>query len=215
MLKRGLLNWTRSFSKNEALTKLRENKLTVLLFVFLLCGVVFGTVSARFTCGDALDNLDFLFASNFKKRALQTPIDTFVCAMTSSFIFIFGLSLLALSVWGLLAIPMVPFFKGLGVGLTAGYLYAVYGLRGVAFHVLVLLPGVFISSVAVVLHARESLSISARLASKVFPKSDIDKLWPSLKLYLVKTGGAFIVVAASAAADVIFALLFARWFVFA
>ena len=207
-------NFRGKVKKHEMIKVIKENKLTVLLLVFLFAGMIFGAISARFAGDEILENLDFLFASNFRVRASQPAFATFAASLTSSFIFVFCLFLLGLSAWGILIIPLIPFFRGLGLGLTAGFLYSTYGLKGVAFHLIVLLPGVFLSAAAIILQSKESLVFSARLASKILPKGVLDRLWPSFQLYLLRTGYIFIILVFSAAIDLFFTAVFAGYFTF-
>ena len=60
--------------------------------------------------------------------------------------------------------PFFLLFRGYGLGLTAGFLCAVlYQWQGALFHLLVILPGAFCSSLALILAGREALRASRRL----------------------------------------------------
>ena len=85
MKKKILSNLNRK-SKN-ILKIILENKLVSLLVLFLLIGMTTGSICAKFSDDNFIDNLDFLFASNFKIRAEQAMTDTFIASFTSSFIF--------------------------------------------------------------------------------------------------------------------------------
>ena len=46
------------------------------------------------------------------------------------------------------------------MGITAGYLYAAYGFGGFLFHLAVILPGAFLSLIAIIIAAKESIRFS-------------------------------------------------------
>lgn len=201
-------------SKQIILNLIRQNKLVFTLTVFLFFGILFGAISARYSDEQMLENMDFLFASNFKARLSLPLFNIFVASLSSSFVFLLCLFMMGSSIWGLAFIPTIPFFRGFGVGLTAGYLYSTYGFTGVAFHFLVLLPSVLISSVAIIIEAKESTIFSARLAAKIRPNSDFEKIWPNMKNYLTKTGYMLIALVVSALLDVFCTMTFAQHFSF-
>ncbi len=201
-------------SKTSFISLIKKYKLLTLIALLLLSGMIFGTFCVGFAEENTIESLDFLFASNFKVRSQQSLFEIFSTSLTSSFVFVALMTLLGLSVWGVLAIPIVPFFRGFGLGLTAGFLYSNYGIKGFLYHLIVLLPGVIISSVAILIHARESLVFSARLMSKILPKGNIDRLWERTKLYFLRTGYVLIILAASSLVDMLFTMLFSGYFNF-
>ena len=201
-------------SKTSFISLIKKYKLLTLIALLLLSGMIFGTFCVGFAEENTIESLDFLFASNFKVRSQQSLFEIFSTSLTSSFVFVALMTLLGLSVWGILAIPAVPFFRGFGLGLTAGFLYSNYGIKGFLYHLIVLLPGVIISSVAILIHARESLVFSARLMSKILPKGNIDRLWERTKLYFLRTGYVLIILAASSLVDMLFTMLFSGYFNF-
>lgn len=193
---------------------IRENKLISLLTLFLICGMVLGAASARFANDNMIENMDFLFASNFKVRASQSLFNTFAASLTSSFIFVICTFLMGLSVWGVVPIPIIPLFRGVGLGLTAGFLYSNYGFKGFAYHLIVLLPGILISAAAIILEAKEAIFFSLKLASTISPKSSPEKMWTKFRMYLLHTGYVFIISVVASIIDTLFTVLFAGWFNF-
>lgn len=193
---------------------IKQNKLISLFIFFLLMGMIFGTVSAKNASEQMINNLDFLFASNFTNRGSQSMFTTFVVSLNSLFIFVFFIFLLGLCLFGTVVIPATLFFRGFGLGITAGFLYSIYGFKGILFHLIVILPGVLISSIAIVIESKEAVMFSSRLVSKVLPKSPPEKLWSYFKIYLVRTGYIFIIITISAIVDMLFNFIFARLFSF-
>lgn len=143
----------------------RLNHSMVLLSLFLLSGMIFGAFFARKTDFSLLELLDFLLSSNFKARAGQPFFAVFSASFASAFLFLFFCFLCGLSMWGMFLIPASIFFRGFGLGLTSGYLYAAYGWKGILFNFLVILPGAFVCSLALLLGAREGIRFSRRIAA--------------------------------------------------
>lgn len=193
---------------------IKQNKLISLFIFFLLMGMVFGALSAKNASSSIIESLDFLFASNFKNRETQSMFTTFIASLNSLFIFVFFIFLLGLCMFGVVVIPASLFFRGFGLGITAGFLYSMYGAKGILFHLIVILPGVFLSSIAIIIEAKESLIFCSRLISKVLPKAPPEKLWPYFKTYLIKTGYIFIIITICAALDMLLNSIFAHLFSF-
>lgn len=204
----------RNCNTQNLITVIKQNKLVSLFIFFLLIGMIFGALSAKNASDSVIESLDFLFASNFKNRDSQPMLTTFIVSLNSLFIFVFLIFLLGLCMFGIVVIPASLFFRGFGLGITAGFLYSMYGVKGILFHLIVILPGVFLSSIAIVIEAKEATIFCSRLISKTLPKSSPEKLWPHFRSYLTKTGYIFIIITICAAIDMIFNSIFAHLFSF-
>ena len=103
------------------------------LYLFALCflaGMVLGVVMSLRTGEETLQRFDFLFHTSAAIR-LEEPVSSiFAASFASSFLFLLVCFLCGLSVWGFLFVPAVVFFRGYGVGLTAGFLCAAYQWKG-------------------------------------------------------------------------------------
>lgn len=149
-----------------------------IIFVFLLLlGLSIGAVYARNADSVLLNSLDFLFTTNLDARLNQNVAGTFCACFASDFIFLFTLFLLGLAPWGIPVMPFIVFFKGFGTGLTAGYLFVTYSLKGAGFYLLVLLPGTFLFCIALILLSDYSFGFSKRMflysMSRTAPKMPI------------------------------------------
>ncbi len=193
----------------------RKNGLLYLMFcLILLGGMVCGALSERTADRTVLQRLDLLFLTNLDLRTKEGALWTFVSSFASNMIFLIILVLLGLSLWGSLMTVMVPFFKGYGYGLSIGFLYGTYGMKGAGYHLLVILPGSFLSSAVIAAAAlfsfRHSLSMAA---GSVFSPVRED---PAQRLagYMRSMIRMLILCACAAAADMIFSLFFSGLFSF-
>lgn len=195
-------------------TMFLEKGLLILLAALLLAGMVCGALAARYADESILGKLDILFASNYKTRAIQPIGTTFAASLASSFLFILATMMMGLSMWGVVLVPVIPFFRGFGLGLSAGYLYASFGWTGVLFHLSVMLPGMFLSAIAIILSAREAIRFSRRLAVTGFARRKKEPTMPDLHLYLVRNGLILGIGVLAALLDMLLTVSFAGLFSF-
>ncbi len=140
----------------------RQQFLLVFLGLFLIAGLILGVIFIRNADYSLLKTLDFVFFSNVKARSALPVLSIFVASLASSFLFLLFCFLCGLSIWGAYCVPLAPLFRGFGMGITAGYLYAAYGFQGFLFHLAVILPGAFICLIAILIASRESMLFSKR-----------------------------------------------------
>ena len=141
----------------------RQQFLLVFLGLFLIAGLILGVIFIRNADYSLLKTLDFVFFSNVKARSALPVLSIFVASLASSFLFLLFCFLCGLSIWGAYCVPLAPLFRGFGMGITAGYLYAAYGFQGFLFHLAVILPGAFICLITILIASRESMLFSKKI----------------------------------------------------
>ena len=141
----------------------RQQFLLVFLGLFLIAGLILGVIFIRNADYSLLKTLDFVFLSNVIARSVLLLLCIFVVSLESSFLFLLFCFLCGLSMWGAYCVPLAPLFRGFGMGITAGYLYAAYGFQGFLFHLAVILPGAFICLIAILIASRESMLFSKKI----------------------------------------------------
>ena len=141
----------------------RQQFLLVFLGLFLIAGLILGVIFIRNADYSLLKTLDFVFFSNVKARSALPVLSIFVASLASSFLFLLFCFLCGLSIWGAYCVPLAPLFRGFGMGITAGYLYAAYGFQGFLFHLAVILPGAFSCLIAILIASRESMLFSKKI----------------------------------------------------
>lgn len=182
---------------------------------FFLIGLIFGAFCARDADKSFLNSLDFIFATDFESRSEQTIFVTFAASMTSSFIFFIAEIFSALSAWGAVSLPIILWFKGIGVGISAGYLYKTYGLQGIGFYMLVMLPGVIILTIVLILQARRSLHFSVSVWSRLCKrKTHLRSSEPVLSQFLINSCYMLLGVAIASLTDALTSTFFAGLFNF-
>ena len=195
----------RLVDKASLIQAVRANTAAIFLALCFLVGMIAGAIVTRSVAPSILDKMDFLFYSNFQERATQPAFSVFSASFASSFLFVLVCFLCGLSLWGVFAVPAVLFFRGLGLGLTSGYLYAAHGFHGVIFHFLVILPGAFVCCLALVLAGRESMRFSRRITGTA---------GSGMKLYCLRYGAVFAMCFLAALLDLLTTVCFAGLFSF-
>lgn len=194
-------------SKTEIKHTMTQNRLLVLLGTVLLGGLVCGALLAGQAGISALQKLDFLFNSNYILRSGTSALSVFLASVCSSFLFVFADFLCGLSVWGTFLVPFVPFIRGIGLGMTAGYLYVTHGFYGGLFYAVVLLPGAFFSCLAILWSAKEALLFSHRLSRAGLSEKGEP---PNFLNYLSQFVRVLVLVFLGAGADTLFSWAFAK-----
>ena len=211
-----LISKAKSFMwENDILNFGKNNKTLVFMFVCLLMGVVWGSMSAGCINFETLDVLNGVFLNDFKERMTQNGTEVFVSSLSLYFIFALALELSALAVWGVVSVPLTVCFKGLGIGLSGGYLYMIYGLKGIAFYILILVPGIVISSIAFVLFGATAFKNALAIAKKIMPKTDNGAdVWNSVVPGIKKLGYCTLLLCFSSFVDMCFMMMFSGFFSF-
>ncbi|MBR1779071.1 MAG: hypothetical protein IJ758_01010 [Clostridia bacterium] len=202
------------------LTKLkifaRQNKILVILASILLLGIFFGAIIGDIIKNQTVEDITSLFLNNYKNRENQPIFYAFISSLSSIFLFILATFLIGLSAWGFTLAPFMPFFRGLSIGLIQNYLYSQYGMKGILFQILVLLPGIFISSIAILLMAKEAMIISYSFSNRLIFKerSRFDRE-VDIKTYIIKVGYVLSIALLSVIVDSFLNFLLLRFFHFA
>ena len=147
---------------------LQRYGMITMLIAILFFGLIMGAIRIGMTSSDALSRINAILSNFLNPNVSQTPAETFMKSFTFSFVFILLLYAFSISPTGLLFIPAVLFFRGLGYGLISGVLCVSYGLKGLAYYITVILPGAFLSSMALLYLAQYCMDFSASVLFLIF-----------------------------------------------
>ena len=198
--------------KAKSRLTLSDRRLELLFVVLVLMGTFLGAFLARRADASILEKLDFLLNSNFMQRADAPSNRVFLASAASVSFFLISEFLTGLAVWGVGVIPLLPFFRGLGLGMTGGYLLFTEGGRGFLFYLTVLLPGAFFSCLSVIWEATFSAYFSYLLCKSGLTDSNVEV--PRISVFLQQTGKALLLGFVGAAIDTLTAAAFAPYFPF-
>ncbi|MDR0914567.1 MAG: stage II sporulation protein M [Oscillospiraceae bacterium] len=202
-------------SPADAIAFVKANLLYFAFGFVILVGIFWGAAVAKGADRSLALSLDFLFTTNLQARLAHGFFETFCACFASNFMFLLAVYVFAAAPWGCAAVPLILFFKGFGVGLCAGHLYIQYGLKGLGFYVVVLLLGIFIFSVALVVHSKNAFNLSKRFVRLCFfKKSESFGFAAEFKNFTLKSAQVLIFAAFSALVDTVLWSVFAPLFNF-
>ena len=188
--------------KNSIKGFLSQNKRLVFLSLCLLLGIFCGSILIKFADENTLKLIKILFSSDIQERAAKSNLDFLITSLSSTFLFLVIPFFIGLSLYGFVFAPFVPFLRGFCIGMSEVYLYSSHGLKGLCFHSLIFLPGIFVSSLAILLASQEAFRMSNKLSTLALSADNLDVSF-ELKRYFVRSGCIVILAVVSAVVDII------------
>lgn len=174
---------------------------TIVFTLFFAAGVILGAFASFSASEDFLLDMDFLFTTNLQSRLNAGVIASFGAHFASNFIFFAAALLCGLSPWGVGVLPFILAFKGVGTGISAAYLISTYGIKGLGFYLVVVLPGAFVFSLALLFMCCECSKMSLRFARFVFVGGEGNFY---IRSYLIKCTYYLVLSALGALCDMFF-----------
>ena len=163
----------------------RRYGMAVFFIAVLFSGMILGAL--RIGVGNALFHeklFDYLHNTVTYKSDIQ-PLEVFADSFVLSMVFTLLLICSAVSVLGVTAVPLIMFVRGILYGAVSGYLCIVFGLKGLAYYIAVLLPGGFISALALVYCSQYCMDFSVSVIMSVFGKDSSIMLKQRLKEHIM------------------------------
>lgn len=201
------------YSHNLKALIMNNKSLTVLACILLL-GIFLGSLSIGAMKTTVINKIGVLFLDNLKNRSSEPLFFIFISSLSSVFIFVLLAFFMGLSVWGFIMVPFVPLVRGICIGFTQSYLYSQYGLYGIAFQLVVLFPGIFVSSIAILLITKEAMALSHSLSNVFIFNETNYKKRSEFKTYLFRGSCVFALTTLSAIIDTVLNFAFLRFFSF-
>ncbi|MBE6760842.1 MAG: hypothetical protein E7551_00975 [Ruminococcaceae bacterium] len=114
----------------------------------------------------------------------------FVLAILNSFLeqlpFVAAIFLSGTCMVGTVLVPSALVVRGAVYGMIFAYAYFTYGLMGIVFSLLILIPSAVISSIGFILSSREAVGFSLSLARLAFPETKKPHIEQDFKLYCMR-----------------------------
>lgn len=181
------------------------------VFVFMLAVFCAGELTgALLYCGNSAElpeSLKLISGSFFSGRAESTFIMTVINSFSGAFLLLSVCFLLGFGVVFQPVAAVVPFFRGIGIGITLAEINGEYGVKGFALSLAVAVPYAVASGIIIAAGAKESVLMSVSMAKAVFGDSRNKGL--DFKLYFTKFVMLAGLLAAAAAADGLLSFMFA------
>lgn len=195
----------------QTVSFIKERKIEIIYGLFLCLGLILGAV---FSGKQTLDGLDLsVFFNNFLlSHRNGSFLNVFLNALSSGFLYILFCFFSGMFALGGLSNALIILFKGSSVGLLMGYSYLFYGLKGLAFAFIIILPGAFVACIAFILSCKESFLFSLNFFRLFTKQPTLKSVVQDFKLYCIKFVIYLILIILSALLDGI--LTYAFWGVF-
>lgn len=190
-------------------TVLHKNQKLIVLTIMLICGLFVGALTVKNTNTVFGETLQSLVENYCVVRNGQSALNNFLSAFGSECIFLFPAMLFGVCIVGEPILFVLPFLKGLGIGVISGYLYQAYTLQGLMYFSTFILPASVIASAALLLGCKESVLMTRDL-SRVLLKGESHDGTEMLKLYILRYAVLFGSLAFSAALSSAITFLFSN-----
>lgn len=190
---------------------LAANRLLLVFSLIFMAGVLIGVMVFALSRTLLSGELSLILNINPADGSFKGGISALFSSSFSTILLLALLFLFGLSACGAPFSVIVPFFFGMGLGLTEAYYYST-GLKGLAAVGLLVAPHYLLAAIALVLGSIESIRMSLLLSRQLLPGGILGGLWTDFKLYCVRfvlfLGLAF----ASGVIDIVMRLIFGRLF---
>ena len=162
----------------------RNNALIALGTLFVL-GVILGVLVYNNAGDETLLLVERMQNDTIAARLEGGLGDNFAAALSSAAVFLGILFISGFCAIAQPAIVLMPFIRGLGFGIMSASLYMHHGTSALAFVGVLILPGMLISTMALLICAVQALKLSGTFFSSVLCKPKNEESY-SVKLYLMR-----------------------------
>ena len=168
--------------------KYRKSKINIFMWLLFYLGTIIGSFC----------NLQFDFFENiFFQKINFFNLEIFNKIIFTEILIILIIFLFSITIFGVIISFLTVFTKGLGIGIIIYLLYSKFLIKGIIFGIFVLLPALFISSVALIFFAIKSAKISILITKKIiynnYKYKDKNFLFSEFKLYIKNLGKTLII----------------------
>lgn len=201
------------YSKNRV-SQLPIRREILMFSILLLSGLLIGVLVAKNGNESILAQVSRMFDSFYSVRENQSIGASVINSLKVSCAFWLINILFGLCIIGIPFVTIIPVIRGLGIGLVTGYIYSIYGIKGIGYCFLIIFPGALISFIALIYAVSDSFKMSLYTLSSCVnsgaPKGGAEKI----KIFAVRQIFYLILFAVSAFTDGIVNKLFAGVFNF-
>lgn len=204
-----------SLNGHVLISSIIQNKLLILLTTTTLIGIYIGCIlikkdyslSCRFASDTFADFLSLRCADNTFFKILFSSLLTAV--IYAILIFLGGTSFV-----GILFSPTVLFIKSVLLGTFSAYIYSAYGLKGIAFNVLIFIPCNLFLLLGLILAVKESVCFSLTLAKLTMPQGYAVSIFNNFKKYCMRFLVVLLLLLLSSILDAFCSSVFIKFFNF-
>ena len=161
----------------------QKNNLLIALGGLFVAGMALGVFMLGGAGDETISLFESLVGGVITRRAEANLSDNFIAAFGSSMLFVSAVFVMGFCAIAGPAIFAVPFVRGLGFGFSAALLYLRYGASAAGTVGILMLPGMLISTLAILLCCRQALGLSAGFLTALRDTEIKTAQHPSLRGY--------------------------------
>ena len=165
---------------------IKRTRVIFLLFGAIVIGVILGTLIYCMKDDKSIFLSDRLNHGFIKLSERQSILSVFYRAISGTSLLVILLFLSGFCSISQPAEIFILFYRGTALGISISYIYGVYGAKGILVSAAMILPHALITSVVLVLAAREALRFSNLYMFYLTRQTPDESLRPQLKLYLIR-----------------------------
>ncbi len=194
----------------KSIRKILENSRIYLMTAFFAAGMIIGAVSLN-NESIIIEKISQIIESYTLLKSNQGILMNFCNSITVGAIFLLVNLFLGFSMIGYPLLLLLPFLRGLGMGLVCGYLYSAFKLTGLGYSILVIYPGAIVSTFALFMACNDSCEYSKNAYLKAIRgRGQFEK--DETKVYLLRQLVFFGILMASSLLDALFSKIFSGFF---
>lgn len=196
---------------SKTFTEMKGNLRLFLLACAFATGMLAGAAFLKNTVTTSVGEEVVYIADTYKNlKCNQGFLQNFCYSMLSEGILLLISVFIGFSAIGSPLICLLPFIKGLGLGLFCGYLYSEYGLHGLGYSLLLIVPAQSIANLTLIVSCNESCGFSYKICKEGILSSTLRK--EETKNYMLKHGVYLIMMAISSLIGAFFCSIFSSFF---
>ena len=187
-----------------------KNNIVLIITAFFILGLLIGTLLFKNKNAEGV-----YYAEEFAK-IYEGLSGSFSQKLSFAFFrilpFAAALFLAGTCMVGVVIVPGVVMLRGVVLGLIMSYAYSTFGLMGIVFNLLILIPAAVLSTISIILSAREALGFSVSIVRLAMPSINPPKMEQDFKFYCLRQMFVFLFFCTSAMVQAIMATSFISFF---
>lgn len=162
-----------------------NNQRTVILTALFMCGLLLGSVSVKNADTEILEKIKELTESFILQKSSQSILQNFAASAGTDTLFILLSVMFGLCIIGEPVLWLLPLVRGLGIGLSSGYIYKTYNLQGVMYCLAIIFIPAMLSVAATIISCKESIITSKEIFNTLKENKPLNK--PDyFKLFIIR-----------------------------
>ena len=185
----------------------------ILMTSLFLLGLLVGVLTVRTYSGEFPQYITGLFDNYFSARNNQPFFTTLLNSFSSNILLFLTAFVSGLCIIGAPVTLFIAAFRGLGLGLTMAYLFSSFGMKGIAYSILLIVPAGLMSCISLIMACTGAFGFSSRLFSLV-GKGNLRMFdfQNEFKLYCLRFGVFIVILLVSAIVDATLSAAFIGFF---